>query len=181
MPWITVDIGRAQQKEENDRRHADRDADVVAPTLLHCHHRAERVARRHHTDPREDGIQNRQRGSVRSDLNRAAEIENLPEGRQRGLRQRLTGRRRNEINQVVHEDYRDAKSADRHGREPNERCHQHHAPAQHPDDAGKQVLVEMEVESPTDANDCQLQQNENQSPRQEVLRKRRFAAEFLPQ
>ena len=116
---VAVPVDRAQREEQQDRRHTDGDADVVATFLLHRHDSAEGVAGRHHADPRNNRVQDGQRWPIRSDLNRAAEVEDLPQRRERALRE-LTVRGDGQIvHQVVQKNYRDSESPDRRGGQPD--------------------------------------------------------------
>ena len=61
---IAVHVDSAQQEEENNRRHSNCDAGVVAASGLHCNHCAKGVACRHYSDPRNDRVQHCQHRSV---------------------------------------------------------------------------------------------------------------------
>jgi hypothetical protein len=53
-------------------------------------------------------------------------------------------------------------------REPHHQREQDQAPANHPDDAGQDVIGEIEVERPGDADHRQFEQHEQEPSRQQV-------------
>jgi len=70
----------------------------------------------------------------------------------------------------VKRDDRQADDRDRANPQPYQRRHQDHAPPNHPDDAGEQIVREVEVERPRHANDGELEQHQPHAPKEQEAR-----------
>ncbi|MDQ2942687.1 MAG: hypothetical protein M3R21_03340 [Candidatus Dormibacteraeota bacterium] len=77
----------------------------------------------------------------------------------------------------MEDDHGYAKCSDGRCWQPDERGEQDHAPAEHPDDAGQEVVAEIEIEGPRHPNHGELEQHQYQTASDEVPRQRAAIAQ----
>ena len=108
----------------------DRVTDPVPPCRLEHQDRAEGVSRRHHADPRNDRVQDHQRPDRRFGERGVQDAARAPPA--------ASGEPRH--HGVVQRDDGEPEPPTARQRKAHEARHEHHAPADHPDDAGQQVV-----------------------------------------
>jgi hypothetical protein len=108
--------------------------------------------------------------AARAEANLVAEVEEVADR----ARQRVPDR----PERALADDDQDADHRDGARRQPDERRHEHHAPAEHPENAGEIVVREAEVEGPGEAEEGELEQDEQSAAHGEEAGERAAVADL---
>ena len=112
------------------------------------------------------------RGPESPILHRAAEIQELIRPPHRIVGQRTPEIAHVRIDQVVARDDRQPEGGNGLERQPDQAGERHHAPADHPQHAGKVVVDDVEVERPGEPHERELEHHQPQPANQQETRQR---------
>src|SRR5262245_18915804 len=157
---VAIKIARAEQ-DKAERYGRSHDVEEALPCLrLALHHRTERVACRHHPDPRDEWIKH---VSLDASAKRhlAAFMQDVPEP---GIWAQALGT--DPVEKVVTGDHDQRDRRDRPARQPDQGCERNHRGADHKNDAHSKA-EKIELEPPAELDESEVDENEPQPAREE--------------
>ena len=109
MTRIAIDVETAQDQERNYRSCADSHAELTAACRILQHHSPERIACGHHSDPRNDRVENHQLRTDAADAKLTAHVHDLPEPAEQLVGRHVPRIGRNVCKQIVTDDHQHAE------------------------------------------------------------------------
>ena len=143
---IAIEIAGAEQDETERDRRAQPEQQALPRFRLKLHHRAERIARGHHPDPRHQRIEHEHADAI-AEMHDARLMQDMPER----LRPAPNCSARIPSSRLWPAIMASATRRDRPARQPDERRQRDHRDADHPDHARGELLEGPEIEGPAEA------------------------------